>query len=99
MALKSNAKLPNVEKFKKPASQVIAQQEVGAAPAPESNVQETDEARQARVDRAGGAIRQVLQAESCVLTVPTLDISTGRVFARIEIFAGPLAAPAAKADA
>ncbi len=61
------------------------------APTP-TVVQETDEARQARVNRANQAIREVLTKETCILMVPNLDISSGRVFPQIQVVAQPLQA-------
>jgi hypothetical protein len=74
-------KKANVEKFQKPTAQPVANPQPEAAA--KETVQETDEQRQERVDRANKAIREVLKAENCILTVPSLDISTGRVFAQI----------------
>ncbi len=80
----------NAEKFMPKISQPIATVEAGAPAAAEALVSEAAEERKARVDRANQAIREILTAEHCVLTVPKLDISTGRVFAEIVLLAQAL---------
>lgn len=54
------------------------------------NVSETDEQREERVNRANQAIREILKKENCILMVPVLDISTGRVFPKIQVVAQQL---------
>ncbi len=81
-------KKTNVEKFQKPTAQPVTNP-TPEVPAKET-VQETDEQRQARVNRCNQAIREALKADNCILTVPSLDISSGRVFAQIILKAQPL---------
>lgn len=54
------------------------------------NVSETDTDREGRVNRANQAIRDILKQENCILMVPSLDISTGRVFPQIQVIAQQL---------
>jgi len=74
--------------------EVIPNQEAQPAVEP---VGETEAERDARIDRATLAIREILKKETCTIMVPTLDISSGRVFPKVEVVALqlPAQAPAA----
>jgi hypothetical protein len=58
---------------------------------------ETPDQRIERENRAAKAIREILVQEHCTITVPVLDISSGRVFPKPQVMALdlPVAAPAA----
>jgi hypothetical protein len=52
-------------------------------------VPETEDARDARAQACGKELRDLLKKYNCAITVPTLDISTGRIWPKVEIFAKP----------
>lgn len=58
-------------------------------PKPQPQTEEQKADQQARVEKASEAIKAILVEHRCILTVPTLDISTGRVFPQIQLRAQP----------
>lgn len=50
---------------------------------------EQEAEQQARVEKCSEAIKNLLKEHNCILTVPTLDISTGRMFPQIQLRAQP----------
>ncbi len=58
-------------------------------PTPQPQTKEQKAEQQARVEKCGEAIKALLAEHRCILTVPTIDISTGRVFPEIQLRAQP----------
>ncbi len=60
-----------------------AQDQPMAKPVPLTPEQEAEQT--ARVNKCSEGIRALLKEHRCILTVPTLDISTGRMFPQIQL--------------
>ncbi len=59
------------------------------APKPKPLTPEQEAEMAERVERAQAKIKTVLEEERCIITVPTLDISTGRIWPNVKLQAKP----------
>ncbi len=69
------------------AAQAQPQTSEPIKPAPLTPEQEAEQT--ARVNKCSEGIKALLKEHRCILTVPTLDISTGRMFPQIQLRAQP----------
>lgn len=68
------------------AKTVVEKAATGPSPATETANEDEQQQRAALCNKE---LAELMLKHNCVLTVPTLDISTGRIWPRIQVFAKP----------